>query len=335
VKFGVPKVQINKVKKIVFKLGIGIIVVFLLLVILFKNRSPFGKGNSSFAAEPKSGISKIEFSDGRERLTIEKVGGNWLLNGKSETRKSGVLFLIRVLEEIKIKSPVSSELFDNEITAKGIKPVRVKVYEKRKLIKSFMVYKTRSNTYGNIMKIRESAKPFIVYVPGYDGNIGSAFALNDLFWRPYNVFNLLPSEIESVDFENLSDSANSFSIVNKNHHFALTFGNRDLTGWDSTLVARYLSYFTWIPFETWAFDVEGKERKIIESRQPIYRITVTHAKGKKIILTLWAKMTDVAGSMTKDSDRLFGKTQSRDELFIIRYFDIDPLLKKRSYFFPE
>jgi hypothetical protein len=46
-------------------------------------------------------------------------------------------------------------------------------------------------------------------------------------------------------------------------------------------------------------------------------------------------MTSENGKKTKDSDRLFGKTQNNDELFIIRYFDIDPLLKKRSYFFPE
>jgi hypothetical protein len=322
-------------KETVFKFGIGIIVVFLLLLILFKNRSPFGKSNSSFASEPKKEITKIVLSDASQKLTLEKTGESWILNGRTETRKSGILFFTRVLKEIKIKSPLSPELFDNEITAKGIKPVKVKVYEKRKLIKSFIVYKTRSNAYGNIMKIREGTKPFIVYVPGYDGDIGSAFTLNELFWQPYSVFNLLPSEIESVDFENLSDTVNSFSIVNKNLHYTLTDRKRVLTGWDSTLVTRYLSYFTWIPFESWAFDLEGEDRKIIESRPPLYRITVTPVKGAKVVLTLWEKMTGESSSMTKDSDRLIGKTQSRDELFIIRYFDIDPLIKKRSYFFPE
>jgi hypothetical protein len=34
-----------------------------------------------------------------------------------------------------------------------------------------------------------------------------------------------------------------------------------------------------------------------------------------------------------DSDRLLGKTDEKDQLFIIRYFDIDPLIKKRDYFF--
>jgi hypothetical protein len=323
------------VKKNVYKSGFVIVLVSLLLLVLFEKRSPFGKGNSTFAADPKSAISKIEFSEGKQKLTLEKAGENWLLNGKSETRKSGILFIIRVLKEIKIKSPVSSELFDNEITAKGIIPVRVKVFEKRKIIRSFIVYKTRSNSYGNIMKIREGAKPFIVYVPGYEDDIGSAFTLNELFWQPYNVFNLLPSEIEIVDFENLSDTANSFLIINKNHHYILSDRKRNLIGWDSTQVTRYLSYFTRIPFESWDTEIKGDQRKIIESHQPLYRITVTPAKGTKIVLTLWEKMTGEAGSIIKDTDRLIGKTQSRDEFFIIRYFDIDPLIKKRSYFFPE
>ena len=72
-----------------------------------------------------------------ERLSLEKEGENWLINGKIEARKSGILFILRILQEIKIKSPVSAELFENEITGKGIVPVKVKVYEKRKLSEDF------------------------------------------------------------------------------------------------------------------------------------------------------------------------------------------------------
>ena len=76
-------------------------------------------------------------------------------------------------------------------------------------------------------------------------------------------------------------------------------------------------------------------KKMVESQQPLYRITVTTPAGKKTILTLWEKMMEGQGDKTKDSDRLFGRTQSGDDFFVMRYFDIDPLLKKRSYFFPE
>lgn len=303
--------------------------------VLFRNRLPFGRNNSSFASEPHKEMTRIVFSQSGRTLTLEKKGEIWLINGETEARKSGILFIQRVLKEIKIKSPVSAELFESEIKAKGVEPVKVKVYENRNLLNSFMVYKTTSNIYGNIMKIKERSMPFIVYVPGYDGEIGSCFTLNELFWQPYTVFNLLPSEIEVVNFENLSDSSSSFKISCKNHKYALSGLNSNLTGWDSALITRYLSYFAWIPFEKWALEMGEEQKKMVESQQPLYRITVNTSGGKKSILTLWGKMKDEEGSNAKDSDRLLGKTQNIDEFFVMRYFDIDPLLKKRSYFFPE
>ncbi len=307
----------------------------LILLILLRSRLPFGKGNSSFSSDPKKEITKIELSRHDRKLYLVKEDGNWLLNGNIEARKSGILFMIRILQEIKIKSPVSPELFRSEISEKGIEPVRVRVYDNRKLIKSFLVYKTGSNIYGNIMKIKERSKPFIVYVPGFEGDIGSGFTLNELFWQPFTVFNYLPSEISSVKLENFSDTASSFTILRSNNHYSLSYSGMELKGWDSSRVTRYLSYFAWVPFEKWDFELGEKEIKLVESRRPLYRITVITPLGKKSVLTLWEKMKEAGGTTTKDSDRLLGKTQNSDELFVMRYFDIDPLLKKRSYFFPD
>ncbi len=322
-------------KKIII-LGVSLLVVVGLLLIIFShNRSPFGKDNSNFASEPQKEITKIEFSDGDQKLSLEKEGSEWLINGKTEARKSGILYILRVLREIKIKSPVSEGLFESEILMKKIVPLKVRVYENRKLLKSFLVFKTQSNPYGDIMKMSNRTKPFIVYVPEYEGEIGSGFTLNELFWQTYTIFNLLPSEIASVSFENLSDTTSSFLIFNKNHHFVLSTAAGEQKGWDSTLVKRYLTYFTFIPFESWAFDISPEQKKKIESEKPVYRLTVNTKPGKKTILTLWEKIKDENGGKTKDTDRLFGKTQNSDEFFIIKYFDIDPLIKKRSYFFPK
>jgi hypothetical protein len=321
--------------KILIRACVLFIVVVSFLLILFRSRSPFGRDNSSFASEPKEEITKIEFSENGKKLTLDKKGEVWLVNGKSEARKSGILFILRILKEIKIKSPVSQDFYNTEVSAKKISPVKVKVYEKRSLLKTFFVYKTTSNIYGNIMKIKEASKPFIVYVPGYDGDIGSGFMLNELFWQPYTVFNLLPSEIAAVNLENLSDTSSSFSIINKNHHFFLSGSSGIITGWDSALVARYISYFAWVPFESWAFNLDQSEKKAIEAQKPLYRLTATTSAGKKVVLTLWLMHSDKGSSDKIDSDRLLGKTDDKDELFILRYFDIDPLIKKRSYFYPQ
>jgi hypothetical protein len=321
--------------KLIIRIGFFTIAVVIILLIILKNRSPFGKNNSSFISEPERQITRIDFLEGSKKLYLEKDKDRWLINGKNEARRSGVQFILKILQEIKIKSPVSSELYKSEITDKAIEPVRVKVFENRKLLKSFLVYKTQSNIYGNIMKVKNTSKPFIVSVPGYEGNIGSGFTLNELFWQTYTLFNLMPSEITSVRLENMPDSSSSFSIVNNHHNFILSDLTKDLTGWDSTMVTRYLSYFARVPFESWALELSEDQKKYIEAQRPLYKLTVNTIEGLKTELILWEKMKDENGVKTVDTDRLFGKTQERDEIFIIRYFDIDPLLKRRTYFYPH
>jgi hypothetical protein len=310
------------------------ILLLLFIVYLLKERSPFGGNNTSFAAKPRKEITGIEFTHGRDKLFLEKKGDDWFVNKKYETRKSSILFILKILTEMEIKSPVTSEMFNKEIIGNGIAPVRVKVSESGRIIRSFLVYKTASNTYGNVMKLKEGSKPFIVFVPGNDVEIGSAFTLNRLYWQPYTVFNLLPSDIYSVTLENIADTGASFKIENNNHRFRLYGQSSQLTGWDTSQVVRYISYFTNVPFESWASDLSDDEKEKIEKQDPLYRITVAGTGGAKTALILWERSIDDNGVKKTDTDRLWAKKDDNDEMFIIRYTDIDPLLKKRSYFFP-
>ena len=311
-------------------LPVVILIILVFLLFLFRNRSPFGKGQSSFASEPKSEITSFELTCDNQRVLLSIHDGIWKVNRESEARRSVILFMLRVLKEMRIKSPVSPEMFDSEVVSKGILPVRVKVYEKRKLLSSFYVYRTATNRYGNIMKTREKSRPFIVHFPGFEGEIGSIFNPNELFWHTYNLFNLLPSEISAITLDDDADTS-SFTIKITGKTYRLSDMNKDLTGWDPARVKRYISYFTLVPFEGWAFDLTESEKYAIQSSNPVYRISVERTDGKTVNLSLWERIIDGK----KDTGRLWGKTDSSEEIFIIRYFDIDPLLRKLSYFFPE
>jgi hypothetical protein len=300
-----------------------LVTVLVAVFFLFRDEAPFGKKNTSFAVSQGSEITRIEFGQGKERLVLEKKGEEWLLNGRMSTRKSSINFITRILQEMRIKSPVSQQLLDSAVAESH--PVEVKVYQGRKRLRSFIVYKTQSNNYGNIMKMSYRSKPFIVYVPGHDKDIGSAFTLNELYWQPYTIFNMLPSEIAEVRLENFSDTAASFAITRQNSHFIL----QEATGWDSTLVRRYLTYFTFIPFETWALRLGETEKAEISASDPAFRIIVTPVKGERVELVLWERKNPGGNP---DTDRMYGTIGKTGEIFIVRYFDIDPVLKRRDYF---
>lgn len=305
----------------------------LVIVLVLRDKTPFGPDQTSFASAPGTEITRIEFSGVGEKLVLEKDGNTWMVNGSEHARPGGIAFLEAILTGMKIKSPVSAELFRKEVTERNAGPVKVRVYEKRRMLSSFLVYKTRSNIYGNIMKTGERTSPFIIHLPGFEGDIGSVFTMNELYWQPYTVFSLLPSEISEVRFENLSDTASSFTIRRGMNLFSLSDGRKVLAGWDSSMVRRYISYFTLVPFESWALSLSEQDIDSITAENPFCRIHVRKTDGISIILTMWERNDPVTGK--SDSDRVWGKTDARDDLFVLRYFDIDPILKKRSYFFPE
>lgn len=305
----------------------GVLIVILVIVILVSDRSPYGKKQSYFAAVPKKEITTIEMTQGEKKLILSKKEDEWEVGGKLETRKNEILFLLRILTEMEIKSPVSPDLFEKEISGSGIEPVKVKVFEGNRALNSFIVYKTGSNVYGNIMKKKLRTLPFIVYLPGYEGDIGSQFNVDEYYWQPYNIFNLLPSEISSVTLENYFEPSSSFTIKKSEDMFILVDSAKCPAGWDTARVKRYITYYTWVPFEDRVAD------DMIIENDPSYRIMVSKAKGGETVLTLWERYDTDTGE--KDSDKLWGKTNERDDILILRYFDIDPILKKVSYFCKE
>lgn len=308
------------------------IAALIVLIVLVTNRHPFGRRQSSFAVSTSTVISKVEFSQNDETLTLERDdSGRWYVNGKHEARTNGISFIEKILTGMEIKSPVTEETFFTEIISPEVEPVKVRLFDKQKVVKMFFVYKTNSNTYGNIMKTTLRAKPFIVWVPGYDSNIGSAFTLNENYWRPYTIFNLLPSDIQAITLENNADSTSSFKLVNNIATGQQTVFPSMSVSDDSLKINRYLSYYSMVPFESWALDLSQTRVEEITGRAPLFNLTVNRRTGENINITFWP----LEREGVIDTDRLWARIDDNKNLVVVRYFDIDPIIKRRSYFYIE
>jgi hypothetical protein len=309
---------------------LSLFVILLVLIIIFHRSSSFGKREALFAVDPVTEITMIELREGERELILAKDNEGWKVNGNGAARKHAVLCFLDILTGMQIKSPVSDDLFAKEIKDNNIEAVRVRIVSGRKTVKSYLVYRTKSNRYGNIMKMRDRAKPFIVSLPGNEEDIGSFFTADILFWTPYIIFNIHPKEMTSVLLESNADTAASFKIRGSSEgKYILSDTKKELMGWDTSRVQRYLSYFIHVPFERPVTCITASEKDNIVSHDPLYIISVEKNDGNKKTLILWERTEEGQ----KDNDRLWARIEGNDELLIVKYFDIDPLLKRRSYFF--
>ena len=62
-----------------------------------------------------------------------------------------------------------------------------------------------------------------------------------------------------------------------------------LKNWDSSRVSRYLSYFTRVPFESWALEIGKAEQKEIEDQTTFIQNNSYRHQQEKEILTLWER----------------------------------------------
>ena len=307
------------------------IVLLVTVILIQRNRSPFGNRNASFSIENTGKINRVQISEGDKELSLTREDGTWILNSVFEVRKTAISFLLKTLSGIEIKSPVSEELFRELVTVPGVEPVVVSITGSGRIRRSYLIYKTPDPEFGTIVKRTERSMPFFVSLPGYELDPGSHFVADENFWKPYSIFDLNPDEIARVEIKYLDRGISGFNIDLTGDSVILRGSDLQLLDHNDRQVKRYLSYFTFIPFETWAFSLDIMTKNELIATQPEIEMILTLRDGEVKNLKLWTRTIDSEGEKVPDTDRLYGELNNTGEIFIVKYFDIDPLIKSSEY----
>jgi hypothetical protein len=274
-------------------------------------------------------ITKVILQKEGKRVVLEEKKGTWYLNGSEETRIAAVDFMLTVIEDMEPKSPVSEGVFNSLTDKLTGGAVSVKIFSGRRQIRSFTVYHYSDVNYNSIFRKKKTSTPFLFYLPGFGLDAGSVFIADEDYWRPFTIFKMMPSEIKRVTVDYPSDNLKSFSISNDGGKVSMN----DNYSFDTLFVKRYLSYFVNVPFETFNTTLKPFDEDKVKAMTPYVVITVTTTKDVSHKLMGWKRISVDGKGVEPDTDRLWGRLDD-GKLFVMRYFDIDPLLKKRSYFQP-
>ncbi|MEE4213700.1 MAG: hypothetical protein V2I34_01465 [Bacteroidales bacterium] len=312
-----------------------VILVLTAILLIIGRRFPFGAGNSDFHVDNTEKISRILISGEKQSADLQRSPGGWIVNGRHPVRPSAIEPLLQFIEQLRIKSPVSGSVFEEIRSDENTSLVEVQIFAGRRIIQSYRIYRDSAPVYGGIMQKRRDTKPFYVHVPGYDIDPSSYFIADEKYWMPYTVFSISPEEIEGIDMHYFSKEDSSFSIVIDDRDILFSsaaYGGGDL---DTAAIGRYLSYFTYVPFERWVPDSFYAAGSPVSELQPYFRLDLRGRDNDTLSLLTWTMMINEGGRTTEDTDRLMGSTNGGDDMFIIKYYDLDPVIKGPSYFISD
>lgn len=287
-----------------------------------------------FAVKNEESIKKIEFKSDKGVVNLEKKNGIWVMNGAGAARKDAVKVLLKTLTNIEIKSPVEKERLNNILSDNGIETVQVRISSSLKQLKKYTVYKVSSNLYGNIMTKGKKESSYINHLPGYSGDIGVFYNTRLNYWKPHILFDYNIGDISSVELIKGDDPINSYTISrNESGSFILRgVDGEALKSSDPVQVTRYISYFHNIGFEKFVEPESGILTEKILQSPTLYTIRVKNVQGDVKVVKIYPVLHE--GSLTEiDKNYAYASVSGENELVLVKYFALDPIIKNLDYFF--
>jgi len=315
---------------------IGLVVILLIAVILTRRYGGFSVDSRDFSIKQSDRVTAVIMEKEGERLVLTKGESGWMVNDRYKARPSAIRFLLETLSRISIKSSVPESQFQTEWKHVSSSVIRVEIREKPGRVRSFLVYPVTSNPYGNYFKKRERGTPFIVNIPGYSGNVGSLFVTGEKFWLPHTLYSCQPSEIRMIKLLICHNEPQSFVIYQESPGAVklLTLPEEEpVQNLDTARVYRYFSYFNNLRFERWVLDSDSVDIPAVLSSQPRHEITIQDQSGSSATIRTYPIIRGTKnGEPEIDLNRIYANMNNDSALVIVKYVDIDPVLKERDYF---
>ncbi len=303
-----------------------------------------------FAVQDTASITKIFLADKKGRtVTLErKTNGGWTVNGKYSVRPDAIQVLLTTINRVDVKEPVGKNAVDNIIKRIAGGAIKCEIYQKDKLMKAYYVGSETQDQLGTYMilidtkTMETSAKPFVTYIPGFDGYLTTRYFTEEMGWRDRTVLHYFPNDIASVKMEVPDKPEMGYELkIKGNNDYEVTMLNSHsmLNNIDEMAVKQYLSYFQHQNFESFEVSITQQQIDSVMKSQPLNILTIKDTKGKAKTIKFFARKpkrgeeVDADGKEIKyDLNRMDARIDNEKELLMVQYLIFGKILPPANYF---
>ena len=328
-------------KLLVFLVSLaGILILIAVLVLSRKETSAPGKIFQVKAAKVNK-ISRIVFKEDTTTLVLKKEQKGWMVNDQWKARIRAIKVLKKVISQMEIKSPVSEKMATGVLKDTASRHVDVIIYGNFFPLKKYEVCINPRIPGGNMMRLIRKKKWYIVNLPAGDVNPAAFFVTDPYYWRDRTLFNYLPGQVIKVTLEYGKKPLTGYTVgmdtLTNHFYFYPEDTSLKIKQADTGKIRTYLTYFQHLECDAFDRSLSPGSTDSILKQTPLYTITATDIFGKNFRMQVYPvpDRSSYAGAPAFDPDVARAWVLPLQEMILIRYYRIDPLLQDSKFFIKE
>lgn len=314
-----------------------VLVVVSAWLLLSRRSGTYARSAVEFAVMDTNLITGVEITGRGGKVMLVKHEHIWRVNGITPVRKDRMSGMLVLLSRLEVISPVSrsrSEEVSRQLQTDG---KQVIITLDKGGAREYFVFHDTTETNATYMMLKDADTPFRMGVRGYKRrDLAALYATDERYWRDNLLLHYLPEQIQYISLQRLRDPARTFHLTrNAEGGFEMSTGTvpGDWFDPEPSKLNQYLGYFYGIRFDAYA-DLGQDTPLIYEyNDEPDFVLEVGINTGSRTSLSLFPVFTvDPAGIKKMDLNVLYAKIDDWDGMVVLKYLEIDPLLKDPAYF---
>ena len=188
--------------------------------------------HTQFALEDVNQIQRVFLADraGNQALLERNEDLDWTYTNKSNQKQfrahpSAIYTLLETIKKIRTREPVAKSAVPNVVKSLAAKATKVEIYDKNNnKLRVYYVGTMASGATGNYMIMEGSERPYVIYIPNFQGTIDTRFMVREEDWRDKAVFRVKPEDLEfvQVEYQAPNQQFESFKIAKEGDRYNVT-----------------------------------------------------------------------------------------------------------------
>ncbi len=167
-----------------------------------------------FAVSDTNAIYRIFIADRRGRTAdLKRQNDHWIYNDRYKARPSAIEVLLQTVCCLNVLYVPPKAAEKSAIQALAANGIKVELYDRQnRLLKSYYVGDVTADERGTYMIMEGAEQPYVVYIPGFIGQVRVRYLLGDENWRDRMIFTEKPEKIQAISMEYPQHRSASFRI---------------------------------------------------------------------------------------------------------------------------